>query len=125
MIVPGYPEGVDAQTLLHDLRCIKIPKETRERVMELVSAYRTRALTLAEDSWVRAECRKRRKKIVESHKMQDDARITDARFRLGSKKFEELQRVAKQQTKARLTAKLEAAEAIIREIEEEQKDLGI
>lgn len=125
MIVPGYPIGVDPSALLHDLRCIKIPKEVRERVMELVAAYRTRALTTSEDAWIRAECRKRKKKITESHKMQDACRVTDAKLRLGTKKFQELQAIAHRKTKERLMEKLEAAQAIIRETEEEQKDLGI
>jgi hypothetical protein len=125
MIVPGYPEGVDAQLLLKDLRFIKIPKEVREKVMELISVYRSRLFTTSEDAWIRSECRKRKKKIIECHKMQDDARITDAKRRIGSKKFAELQRDAKKQTQVRLVAKLEQAQAIIRETEEEQKDLGI
>jgi hypothetical protein len=125
MLVPGYPDGVDAQILLNDLRFTKLPKETRTRVMELLSAYRSRTLTASEDAWVRAECRKRKKKIAESHQLQDNARLTNAEIRLGSERFKRLRAMAAVKTRDRLLDKLHAAEQVLRSAEEEQKNFGI
>jgi hypothetical protein len=125
MIVPGYPDGIDVSILLGDLRFIKLPNPIRDEVGRLITAYKSRALTLDEDAFVRAECRKRRKKIVELHASQDAARRTDARFRLGFDRYDKLEVEARVKTAQILTAKLEAAREVIRTTQEEQKDLGI
>jgi hypothetical protein len=122
---PGYPDGVEAILLLRDLRFVKLPASSRARVLALLEAYKSRALTLSEDGWIRGECRKNRLKIEELHKSQDAVRITNAQLRVGGRKFAELQRLARKASDARDEERLRRLEELEREVAEERENLGI
>lgn len=125
MMIPGYPDGVEIFEVLNDLRFVKISKKDRERVLHLQSEYRRRRLTVQEDSWARSLARRRLKQIEELKASYARVKETEAKKRLGTKKYEKLKAEATKKTRMTLLKKLQSAKREIEQAEEEQKDFGI
>ena len=120
-----YPEGIDTIDVIRDLRFIKLRKEDRAKVLWLHSEFKSRNLTTKEDAWVRTLARRKIKLIRELHAAQQMARTTDAKQRLGYRKFDEMMEKAKTETRLRRLRRLRRAERELEEAKAASQDFGI
>jgi len=118
-------EGVPVHQLLDDLRRIKLPKDTRAKVLAMDDHYKHAALHIEDVSWLRKLYNRRAKQINELHLSYQRARETDAKMKRGAGKDRLVRMRAKYQTRRRLRDKKVELEREIAALEAEEKDFGV
>ena len=118
-------EGVPVHQLLDDLRRIKLPKDTRAKVLAMDEHYKHAALHIDDVSWLRRTYSRRSDQIKELHLSYQRARETDASQKRGPDKDRLLRMRAKYQTRRRLEEKKKVLEQEIAELEAEEQDFGV
>ena len=120
----GFSEGVAIFQIIDDLRHIKLPKETREKVLSLHAVFKQGTLPVEDQKWLRRLYNRRSKQIRELHASYESVRITDAKKRRGSAKDKLLKARAKRLAKRRREQQLEQTQQELEELERESKDFG-
>ena len=125
MLLPGYPDGVPPIDVIEDIRYSVRNKDVHAKARWLMEEYKRRALTPEEVKWARDTARHNLARIRETHQAQDAVRVTDAKTRMGTKKFNEVQQSAEKQTRLRRLQALKKAETELEAAEKASQDFGI